>query len=133
MVRIEGVKEVKAMLRRRKKKYGDAHVSVIVGYSQKYALFVHESIHMKLQGEPRKKPHKGQYWDPQGRAQPKFLEQPAREFRGVFVEIVRDAMEGGASLVQALLMAGLRLQRESQLLVPVDTGALKNSAFTRKE
>lgn len=133
MVRIEGMKEVAAMLRRRKKKYGDTHVSVIVGYSQKYALFVHESVQMKLKGQDRKSPHKGQYWDPQGRAQAKFLEQPAREFRGVLAQIVREAMENGATLIQALFLAGLRLQRESQLLVPVNTGALKNSAFTREE
>jgi hypothetical protein len=30
-------------------------------------------------------------------------------------------------------LAGLRLQRESQLLVPVDTGALRASAFTAME
>jgi hypothetical protein len=32
----------------------------------------------------------------------------------------------------ALLIAGLALQRESQQLVPVDTSALKNSAYTRE-
>ena len=37
------------------------------------------------------------------------------------------AVEGG------LKKAGLRLQRESQLIVPVDTTALKSSAFTRAE
>jgi len=30
-----------------------------------------------------------------------------------------------------LKLAGLFLQRESQLIVPIDTGALRNSAFTR--
>lgn len=34
---------------------------------------------------------------------------------------------------RGLVKAGLTLQRESQLLVPVDTGNLKNSASTRKE
>lgn len=36
-------------------------------------------------------------------------------------------------MAQALLLAGLRLQRESQLLCPVLTGNLRNSAFTRVE
>lgn len=34
---------------------------------------------------------------------------------------------------QGLKLAGLHLQRESQVIVPVDTGALKNSAYTRAE
>ena len=34
---------------------------------------------------------------------------------------------------QALLAAGLRLQRESQARVPVDSGNLKASAYTRLE
>ena len=39
----------------------------------------------------------------------------------------------GHVLAQALLAAGLRLQRESQMLVPIDTGNLRASAFTRLE
>ena len=35
------------------------------------------------------------------------------------------------SLEKGLVLAGLRLQRDSQKLVPVDTGNLKGSAFTR--
>ncbi len=34
---------------------------------------------------------------------------------------------------RGVVKAALVLQRESQLRVPVDTGALRNSAFTRKE
>ena len=47
--------------------------------------------------------------------------------------MIKDALAHGQTTAQALLQAGLRLQRESQLLVPVDTGALKASAFTRLE
>ena len=36
-------------------------------------------------------------------------------------------------LEKGLVKAGLFLQRESQKVVPVDTSALKNSAFTRKK
>lgn len=35
-----------------------------------------------------------------------------------------------AAAIRGLKKAGLRLQRESQKVVPVDTGALKRSAFT---
>ncbi len=57
--------------------------SVTVGYTALYALFVHELVKMKLKGKPRPKREKGGktrgfYWDPQGRAQAKFLEAPAR-------------------------------------------------------
>jgi hypothetical protein len=36
-----------------------------------------------------------------------------------------------ANIRRGLIKAGLFLQRESQKLVPIDTGALRNSAFTR--
>ncbi len=36
-----------------------------------------------------------------------------------------------AAMVRGLKKAGLYLQRQSQMIVPVDTGALRNSAFTR--
>lgn len=37
----------------------------------------------------------------------------------------------GKNVLRGMKKAGLFLQRESQKIVPVDTGALKNSAFTR--
>lgn len=40
--------------------------------------------------------------------------------------------ETAKAMERALMKAGLFLQAESQKIVPVDTGALKNSAFTRK-
>lgn len=54
---------------------------VIVGYTAFYAMFVHEMVEMKLKGLPREPnpPHKGNYWDPAGRGQAKFLEAPARD------------------------------------------------------
>lgn len=94
----------------------ESDVSVAVGYTQAYAIYVHENMEAV---------------HPVG--QPKFLEQPARVLEPELAEMIRTAMERGVSLTQALLMAGLRLQRESQLLCPVDTGALKASAFTEVE
>ena len=57
--------------------------TVTVGYTAAYALYVHERVEMKWKGKPRmpNPPHKGKYWDPQGRGQAKFLEEPARRLR----------------------------------------------------
>lgn len=74
---------------------------------------------------------KGFFWDPQGRAKRKFLEAPARYLKTELGSIVARGLKSGKSMLQSLLVAGLRLQREAQKLVPVDTGNLKNSAFTR--
>lgn len=67
--------------------------SVIVGYTASYAVYVHENVEMKGKGLPRKKPSKGRYWDPQGRGQAKFLEEPARsmarELRNIILATMR--------------------------------------------
>ena len=90
--------------------------SVQVGFTQNYALFVHENLEAN---------------HPVGQA--KYLEQPARELRKTISNDITRAMKGGATLKDALLMAGLRLQRAAQELTPVDTSALKASAFTALE
>lgn len=127
------------------------NVGVIVGYTAAYALYVHENVGMKLKGLPRgggggrdKKTgrfkkgtgRKGRYWDPQGRGQNKFLEQPFRELHDELYDTIFQVtkslgMAKGHGLDKGLMVAGMRLQRESQELVPVDTGNLKSSAFTR--
>jgi len=90
--------------------------SVIVGYTANYAVYVHENLNVA---------HKV--------GQAKFLEQPLRELSDELAGLIARAMKAGSSLGDGLLLAGLRLQRESQKLVPVDTGNLKGSAFTKKE
>jgi hypothetical protein len=95
---------------------------VIVGFSASYALFVHENTSAS---------HKN--------GQAKFLEEPARTKQGEIARSIREAMERKTakgrrvSLLQALKIGGLRLQREAQKLTPVDTGNLKASAFTEEE
>ena len=137
MPTITGISAVRKALRKHGEKLGlVGKPSVIVGYTANYALHVHENIEMKWKGLPRlpNPPHKGNYWDgSRSPGQAKFLEQPARELRYEFGRIIFEAMKNGATMLQALYIAGLRLQRESQLLVPVDTGNMKASAFTRKE
>ena len=114
MAQVENVDKVIAVLKRKAEEA--KNVSVVVGYTQSYAVHVHENL---------------EAFHEVGQA--KYLEQPARTLKNVLAKIVVDAVKKGAGLAKALLMAGLRLQRESQKLCPVDTGALKNSAFTRLE
>jgi hypothetical protein len=104
--------------------------SVVVGYTAQYAIFIHENMEQRRKGEPRSS-GRGVYWGPNG--QPKFLEGPARELSPILGNIVATAVAAGKTLIQGLLLAGLRLQRESQQRVPVDTGFLRASAFTRIE
>lgn len=131
VLRVEGVDKILQQIGERvKKTVQDLNAVVAVGYSTAYALYVHENIEMKWRGLPRRHPAKGVYWGPKGQA--KFLEQPFRELNrsGVTGDIVRKALLRGATMSQALVLAGLRIQRDSQKLVPIDTGTLKNSAFT---
>lgn len=69
------------------------NTEVFVGYTASYALHVHEQVAMKLKGLPRKAPSKGRYWDPQGRAQAKFLEEPARTLLPVLTDIVKKSIK----------------------------------------
>jgi hypothetical protein len=94
----------------------DEDVSVIVGYTAAYAIYVHENLTAH---------------HPVGQA--KFLEEPFRLLRDEFSAIILKARKAGNNMSQALLLAGLRLQRESQPLCPVDTGNMRASAFTRLE
>lgn len=133
MARILGVEEVvKALHDRAEKIGGKPLVGARVGYSAGYAAWVHENIEMKGKGQPRRS-GRGNYWDPAGKGQAKFLEEPARTMAKQLAEIVRTALIRGATMIQAVFMAGLRLQRESQLRCPVDSGNLKASAFTKIE
>ncbi len=126
MPNILGFKELSSALNRlsRKSKNRDDG-SVIVGYTANYALHVHETLE-PAEDATRKARNAA------GGQQGKFLEQPARTETRKMKEIVEEAAPR-VGIVQALLVAGLFLQRASQLLVPVDTGNLKGSAFTRKE
>lgn len=160
MPQITGISAVRKALRKHGERLGlVGKPSVIVGYTANYALHVHENIEMKWKGLPRSGDvvhagfdaegkrlvtmatsaqasgtGKGFFWDgSRGPGQAKFLEQPARELRREFDRIIFESMKNGATMLQALYLAGLRLQRESMLLVPVDTGNMKASAFTRKE
>jgi hypothetical protein len=110
----------------------DSDANIVVGFTAAAALYVHENTEEKLKGDPRPS-GLGVYWGPHG--QSKFLEGPARQMNndGTFSRIVVTAMRAGKTLAQALLLCGLRLERESQERVPVEYGNLRASAFTRVE
>lgn len=119
MAKVERLEEVlKAIDRasRHTMTQGGPGESVVVGYTQAYAIYVHENL---------------EAFHPVGQA--KFLEQPARLLRKEFSRIIVAGLKKKLPMIKTLLMAGLRLQRESQKLVPVLTGALKGSAFTAVE
>ena len=117
MPAITNIKRLKTKLERLQNKYvGSETPSVVVGYTANYAIYVHERPARHAPGK-----------------QMKFLEQPARQLSGELGNIITTAIEGGSKLLPALYLAGSRLQRESQEIVPIDLGNLKGSAFTAKE
>lgn len=63
-----------------------------VGYTAFYALFVHELVEMKLKGQPRPG-GRGRFWDPQGKAQAKFLETPMRTEKDKLRQFIRDGIK----------------------------------------
>lgn len=116
-IQILGVEKVLANFSRREKEAIEANsAEARVGYTANYAVFVHEI---------NKNYRNGKQW--------KYLERPARQLNnsGELGQIIIRAVKGGAKLQQALFLAALRIQRDSQKEVPVDTGNLKASAFTR--
>lgn len=114
MPKITGVREVQRKLR----KLSNTSIGegVVVGFTQNYAIFVHEDTEAS---------HKV--------GKSNFLLDPAMRMKGELANIVSSVTKATGSVEKGLLTAGLRLQREAQKETPVDTGALKNSAFTAKE
>jgi len=100
---------------RKSKKEDDG--SVVVGYfGVSYAIRVHEDLST---------PHKI------GMA--KFLELPWRQNSKDYTKLIQRLTAKGVGMIQAMLMAGMRLQRDSMELVPIDTGNLIGSAQTKVE
>lgn len=148
MAKVEGIEGLKAKMKKIAEQY--KNVSVTVGYTAAYAMYVHENIEMKWKGIPRDprlretksgkhqdnprprkvNPH-GLFWDPQGQGQAKFLEAPARYLKPELRNIVAMIGKRTKSLTKALIAAALRLGRESMTLVPVDLENLKISCGYR--
>ena len=151
MAAILGREKLVAKLRdRAAKARKDANASVIVGYSTAYALYVHENMQAahgaafneKYAAEiaamtKLRKAKKATGHTPYHRRKPdeqaKYLEQPAREQGKEIGTLIVGVLKAGRTMAQALIVGGLRLQRESMRIVPVDTGNLRASAFTKLE
>jgi hypothetical protein len=133
MAQVQNVDKVIAALKQRAAEAAKDSGSVVCGFGANYALAVHEKVGMTLRGQKRPKPLPGVYWGPHGQA--KFLEGPARSLAnsGEFARIVQGAVKAGKSLMDGLLLCGLRLLRESQMVVPVVSGNLRASGFVRRE
>ena len=153
LLHVRGAKKVEDKLKwLQKQSRRHNNVGVIVGYTANYALWVHEAPgkyhgmigpgglkpRTVMRGSKKRaaKGYKGHVWDPQGRAQPKFLEQPFREHHDKMIHTIFHVTKNlgiakGHGLDKGLMVAGLFLQRQSQELVPVMDGNLKASAFTR--
>jgi hypothetical protein len=112
---VVGEKALKYKLLGLAKKY-DQKDDVVVGFTQNYAIHVHENLHSA---------HKV--------GQAKYLETAYKMILPEIKGIVKAILKVGGSLTKGLLIAGLRIQREAQKLTPVDTGALKASAYTARE
>jgi hypothetical protein len=114
MAKVEGVRAVIRMLKKRAK--GMEPASVVVGYEAEYAIYVHEDLNAHHDV-----------------GQAKYLEEPARTYARQIRDIIAQRLREGKTLLQALYLGGLFLQRKSQELCPVDLNNLRPSAFTRKE
>lgn len=112
-LKIEGLED----LRKAFKKEGERlkGTDQEVGYTANYAIYVHENLNAT-----------------HNNGQSKFLEEPLRTNSSQYVKLVEDLLKQGRTFEQALAILSLRVKRDSQQLVPVDTGNLKGSAFTRK-
>lgn len=114
MAEVTGYQRViDGLAQRRQLAAADARLKLIVGYKAEYAVYVHENLQAN---------------HPIGRA--KFLEEPQRTEQPTMLNIIATDLGAGKTWRQALLRAGLHLQRTSQKLTPLDTGFLRNSAYT---
>jgi hypothetical protein len=117
MAKVEGLSSVlKALGDRIEGARKEGSPKVRVSFTAAHAFFVHEN---------RTAHHET--------GQAGFLLDSARDMAGDLAGIVAGAMKRGLALTDALLLAGLRLQREAQTRCPVDTGLLRSSAQTTLE
>jgi hypothetical protein len=119
MAEVSKIKNVQRLLAKLRAKAAqarkDTDVSVSVGYTQSYAIYVHEN--MEAQHKDGK--------------QAKYLTGPMKQHKKEIADVIKNSLKHKKTMAQSLLLGGLLLQRLSQQVVPIDTGALKNSAFTR--
>lgn len=109
----EGMSNLNRRFDRMSKQAEINNTSAVVGYAQPYSVFVHENL--------------SAYHAPPTQA--KFLESPARALKGLMRGAIVHVYEQTKDMGRALLAAGDILLKASQRIVPVDTGALRDSGF----
>jgi hypothetical protein len=113
-IKLEGTRKFSKTIKRLKLKVRKTVNSrVSVGFSQRYALFVHEDLTAK---------------HPRG-GQAKFLETPSRQLGPQLSNIIRQVVQSGNTLLEGQLAAGEVLLNAATDLTPIDTGALRLSGF----
>jgi hypothetical protein len=108
---VEGDDWVVSQLEAKSKETGES-CSVAVGYMMPYAIYVHENLMSRHTN-----------------GQAKYLEEPLRRLGPSLIKITGDLLKIGTKMDKALLQTGGILLRASQALVPIKTGALRNSGF----
>lgn len=100
--------------KRRSRAIGDGHAVTKVGYTAPHAVPVHERLDVH---------------HPVGQA--KYLEQPLRTELKIMSDIIRSRLMARERLKAAQLAAAKHLITVSLVLVPVDTGELRDSWFIK--
>lgn len=113
MAKIEGTQRLMYKLKAKHTK-GNKKPVAVTGYAMVYAIYVHENLNARhAEGKMAK-----------------YLTGPARVYRKEIAKLVRDTYKSTGNLEAAVLIGALFLQRMSQEIVPIDTGALRSSAYT---
>ena len=89
---------------------------VEVGFTQTYALIVHEDMEMNHEV-----------------GQAKYLEQPSRVGKEMIGKVIATTISKGGSIQQGLEAGGRVLEVLAKELTPVDTGALRLSTYVAPE
>lgn len=105
---------VKRKLGERIRQARNANTSAVAGYVQTYSIIVHEDL------DANHAPGKTA----------KYLEMPLRQNMRVLASMINKHYLRTMDLGQALLIGCNFIKQLSQQIVPVDTGALRASAFT---
>lgn len=114
IVQVKGVQAILNALKKEGLKRAKTTGTVTVGYTQKYALAVHET---------NRAYKNGRLW--------KYLEIPTRQLSnsGALTALIRKTALATGNITTGLKIGALRIQKESMKIVPLDTGALRASAF----
>ena len=117
---MKGIEQLKSTFSRRTAKLAGRNPSkvtgVTVGYDAYYAIYVHENL---------KAFH--------ANGQAKFLVNALMAKRAEGLKRVKQMLAANLTIGQALYAFGKMVEIESRKRVPVKTGALRASAFTRLE